>query len=100
MNNRTVYAFALVTMAITSPTIAQSKVTPEDFAVHQNLISITPSKTIYIQEKDPRTIETKVNQLHEEQAKTGWTLFQINTYIKNEDVKGLFVTYRKTGVTE
>ncbi len=80
--------------------LAQAEITPEDFSAYNDIEKLSPTKTVYIHENNPKSLVAKLNSLHNEYAQLGWVLFQLNTYIKNEDVKGMFVTYRKVGITE
>ena len=92
----------VVAMLISGSLLAQSggNPQPEDYTKHKSLYDIAPAKTLFVEEDDPEEAIQILTVMHDDQAKLGWRVFSVNTYIKNEDFRGFFITYVKVGATE
>jgi hypothetical protein len=92
----------IIAMLVSGSVLAQKpgRAQPEDFTKHNTLYDITPAKTMFVEEDEPEVAIELLTAMHDSQAKMGWRVFSVNTYIKNEDFRGFFVTYVKVGATE
>ena len=73
---------------------------PEDITRHITETRTIPAKTIFIEVEDPDEAAKLMSDSHITQAKQGWKVFDISPYQKNEDFRGMFITYVKTGAND
>lgn len=73
---------------------------PEDITQHVDETLTIPAKTIFIEVDDPKEAASLMSDSHTSQAKKGWRVFDISTYQRDEDFRGVFITYVKVGASE
>lgn len=52
-------------------------------------------RTVWVDGKGKGSMADKVNKVHAEMAAKGWRFVDLDVYIENGDMQGMFVTYQR-----